>query len=189
MNIDTINLLQRITGLTAFALIFIQIVLGSNMDYWKSKFGTWPLKIHTTNGLIAYTFIFLHPLLMVLYVYSYSSNFDPFYVYTDVCLLCDGTYEYYINFGRLAFLSATVAVTAGLFRGANLWMRQNWRKLHILNYFAFYFVSIHSYNVGTDSATNIFQFLFWMAQIVVAGSILKNFKRIKGYYISTDREK
>jgi predicted ferric reductase len=177
-DIQTINLLQRITGLTAFGLLFIQIVLGSNMDFWRTKLGDKALKLHIVNGILTYTFIFLHPILMVLYMYSYSSNFDPFYVYTDFCVLCDGAYEYYINFGRLAFLFTTIAVFAGLFRGMNMWMRQNWRKLHILNYFAFYFVSIHSYNIGSDSSEPLFTYLFWTAQIVVLVSVIKKLKEV-----------
>jgi len=178
MNIETINLFQRITGLTAFVLLFIQLIFGLNMDFFRSKLGRNALKFHIVNGILTYCFIFLHPLLMVFAMYVGYSSLDPFYVYTDFCLLCDGMYEHYINFGRLAFLFITIAVFAGLFRGVNMWMRKNWRKLHTLNYFAFYFVSIHSYNIGSDSLNKIFIYLFWTAQIVVLMFILKKFVEI-----------
>lgn len=178
ISIEIINLLQRITGLTAFALLFIQLVVGSNMDYFRSKLGEKALKIHIVNGILTYLFILLHPLLMVLMMYVGYSKLDPFYVFVDICVLCDGIYEYYINFGRLAFLFTTIAVFAGLFRGVNMWMRKNWRKLHILNYFAFYFVSIHSYNIGSDSSDPLFTYIFWTAQIVVLVSVVKKLKEV-----------
>lgn len=177
-NLAIINLLQRITGLTAFVLLFIQIVLGSNMDFWRAKFGSIALKIHITNGLLAYFFILLHPTLMIAFRYFLYGKIDPYYVFTDFCVLCEKPYDYYINFGRLALLSVTIAVFAGLFRGANLWMRKNWRKLHILNYLAFYFVSIHSYNIGADSSTKLFIYTFWFFQIVVLCIILSKLRQL-----------
>jgi len=178
LNLEIINLLQRITGLTAFALLFIQIVLGSNMDYFRTKFGNNALKIHIANGFLAYFFIFLHPILMIIFRYFLYGKIDPFYVYVDFCFLCDNKYEYYINFGRLAFLSLTIAVFAGLFRGYNKFMRLHWRKLHALNYLAFYFISIHAYFTGTDSINKTFTFFFWTAQIVVLISIFNRLKSL-----------
>lgn len=177
-NLELINLLQRITGLTAFVLLFVQIILGSNMDFWRAKFGSIALKIHIANGLLAYLFIFLHPTLMIAFRYLLYQKIDPIYVFTDACILCDGVYEYYINFGRLAFISVTIAVFAGLFRGYDKFMRLNWRKFHMLNYLAFYFVSIHAYNIGTDSSTKLFVYLFWFFQIVVLYIVLSKLRQL-----------
>lgn len=168
-NLEIVNLLQRITGITALFLITLHIYLGSSKKF---------LKFHMWNGILAYTFILIHPLLLIVYKYLYISKIDPFYVFTDVCLLCDGKYEYLINFGRLAFYFLTIGVLASYFRNINDWLKINWRKLHILNYFAFYFVSIHSYNIGTDATTKLFLIFFWACQVIVATVIIKKIKSL-----------
>lgn len=174
-DIVTINLIQRITGVTAFVLITLQIFLSSNIKFTK---------LHKLNGILAYTFIFIHPILMILYRYSYSGKFDPFYVYTDLCVLCDGTYEHFINLGRIAFYITTITVITARFKNyLSEWIRNNWRKLHILNYIAFYLVSIHAYNLGSDTSKQWFIYFFWFAQTVVLYAIIK---RIREYYISKD---
>ncbi|MFZ3301293.1 MAG: hypothetical protein WA152_01100 [Microgenomates group bacterium] len=174
-DIQTINLLQRITGISAFVLITLQIFLSSNRKF---------LKFHMLNGILAYTFVFIHPILMILYRYSYSSDFDPFYVYTDVCVLCDGIYEHYINLGRIAFYLLTISVFVAKFRkGISIlgkttsdWIVNNWRKLHVINYLVFYIISIHAYNIGSDSTKQWFIYLFWFCQIVVLGVLLKKLR-------------
>lgn len=131
------------------------------------------------NGILAYTFIFLHPILMILYRYSYSSDFDPFYVYTDVCVLCDGAYEHFVNLGRIAFYITTLTVITARFKNYfSNWIKNNWRKLHVLNYVAFYFVSIHAYNLGTDSINKLFIYFFWLCQLIVLISIFKKLSEV-----------
>ncbi|EKE06130.1 MAG: hypothetical protein ACD_19C00079G0035 [uncultured bacterium] len=175
-NLELITLLQRITGLTAFVLLFIQIVLGSNMDFLRKRFGSIALKIHTANGLLSYLFIFTHPTLMIAFRHFLYGKIDPYYVFTDLCLLCEKPYDYYINFGRLAFVSVTIAVFAGLSRGYDKFMRLHWRKFHSLNYLAFYFVSLHVHFIGTDSTVKLFTYFFWIAQIVVFYSIINRLR-------------
>lgn len=167
-DLQIINLLQRITGITAFVLITLQIYLSSSRKL---------IKYHMANGILAYTFVFLHPVLMIVYRYILYQKMDPFYVFTDACLLCDGAYEYYINFGRIAFYLITIAVIAVKFRYLDAWLKNNWRKLHILNYVAFYAISIHAYKLGTDSSTKIFIFLFWVCQAVVLYRLLLKLKK------------
>ena len=130
------------------------------------------------NGIIAYTFVFIHPLLLVFKNYFTYSNFDPFYVFVDACVLCDGIYEYYVNFGRIAFYLITIAVLAVKLRGIIPWLKTNWRKLHILNYLAFYFVSAHAINLGSDSKSVWFIVYFAICQIVVLYSIFNQLKRV-----------
>lgn len=174
-NLELINLLQRITGITAFALITLQIFLSSNRKF---------LKFHMLNGILAYTFVFVHPILMIIYRYLYTSEIDPFYVYTDLCVLCDGTYEFYVNLGRIAFYLITITVFTAKFRKGIMflgkttsdWIVNNWRKLHVINYITFYLVSFHSYNIGTDSINKLFVYFFWICQVVVLGVLLKKLR-------------
>jgi len=172
-DIVTINTIQRITGIIAFTLITLQIFLSSNRKFTK---------FHMLNGILAYTFIFVHPIMMILYRYSYMGDFDPFYVYTDVCVLCNGEYEHFVNLGRIAFYLVTITVLTAKFRDKiHKWVGKNWRKLHILNYLVFYLVSVHAINIGTDSTNKLFLYFFWFCQIVVLYSITK---RVREYYIS-----
>lgn len=170
-DLQIINLLQRITGITAFVLLTLQIYLSSSKKL---------IKYHMLNGILAYFFVFLHPVLMIVYRYVMYQKRDPFYVFTDVCILCDGVYEYYINFGRIAFYLITIAVIAVKFRYLSTWLKNNWRKLHILNYVAFYFVSIHAYSLGSDSSNKLFIFLFWVCQAVVLYRLLLKLKKKQG---------
>ena len=176
-NLEIVVLLQRITGLIAFSLLTLQIYLSSS-----NKF----IKYHMLNGILAYTFIFLHPLLMIVFRYFLYQKIDPFYVFTDVCLLCEGSYEYYINFGRIAFYLVTIAVIAvkykqslASFAGRNIndWLKVHWRKLHMLNYVAFYAISIHAYKLGSDSSTKLFTYFFWLAQAIVLYRLLLKLKK------------
>jgi predicted ferric reductase len=167
-NIEIINLIQRITGLVAFFLITLQIILSSNRKY---------IRYHMLNGILAYTFVFIHPILMIVSRYLFNSDFDPFYVYTDACVMCNSIYEHYINLGRLALYITTLTVITARFKNyLSDWFKTNWRKLHILNYLAFYFVSIHAIKIGSDVSKNWFIYFFWFCQIVVAWAIYNKVK-------------
>lgn len=165
------NFLQRLTGLLAFSLIFVQIMLGSFMNKWIEKFGGWIFKFHVIEGIFAYLFILSHPLFFVLINYKLKGTFDPFYVFTDFCVLCQNKLELYYTFGRVAFWLITIAVLAAELR-TQPWLLRNWRKFHILSYFAFFFVALHSWNVGSDIASKPFIWFYWTATILVIFSLL-----------------
>lgn len=163
-NLEIINLLQRITGIIAFSLITLQIYLGSRKIN---------LKLHMANGLIAYTFVLIHPLLLILYRYVFFGRFDPYYVFTDACVLCGNLNEYFINFGRIGLYLITIAVFVAKFKNIDKWLKANWTKIHPINYLAFYSLSIHALGVGTDSGSIIFILFFVFCQIVVLTSVVK----------------
>lgn len=166
-NIEIVNVLQRFSGVIALGLITIQIYLGANRKN---------IKFHKLNGIFAYTFVLIHPITYLLFRYFAIGKIDPLYVFVDVCVLCQNTYEHYLNLGRIAFYLVTTAVIAVKFRDFSNWLKINWRKLHILNYLAFYFVSFHSILIGTDSKKPLFLIYFVLLQIVVLGSIIKKLK-------------
>lgn len=176
-----VNLFQRILGMSAFGAITFQIVLGGNMDWFREKFGSWALSMHKLNGLFAYTLIFLHPVSWIFRNYFMIGTINPYYPFVDVCVLCKGPGEYFYNFGRLAFWSITFAVLAARLVTIinNKWLRYNWRKIHILNYFAFYFVSIHSFFIGTDSVSKLFIVFFVLNQFLVATIIVRRLRNLE----------
>lgn len=141
--------IQRFSGLTAYSLLFIQILLGGFMNFWRSKIGSFALKFHVFNGVLAYVFVLLHVFSMVALRYFGGQGIDPYYVFVDVCVMCPKG-DWGVNLGRIGFWFLTIAVSAGLFRAFNLFMRKNWRELHILNYVVFLVIGIHSLMVGED---------------------------------------
>jgi predicted ferric reductase len=172
-----LNFLQRIVGTTAFAMLATQIMLGSFMKTWTEKLGAWVFKFHVFEGALAYSLIILHPLLFVLVNYTTKGAFDPFYVYTDLCVLCSNKREFFYNFGRVAFWLVTIAVTAAKFR-TSPYLRVHWRKFHVLNYLAFFAIAYHSWNVGTDTHMFPFVYLFWVALVLVTTSLVLRVRRL-----------
>ncbi|WKZ25907.1 MAG: hypothetical protein QY322_01205 [bacterium] len=186
-NLEIINLLQRITGITAFALITLQVFLSTDRKY---------LRFHMISGIFAYTFILLHPLLFVIYRYFLSGEIDPFYVFVDFCVMCgNNKYEWFLSLGRFAFYIFTIAVivakykqSLASFSGRNgfllfgkkvdQWLAVNWRKLHMLNYLAFIFVSAHSINVGTDVTKPWFMIFFWFCQAIFMYAVVKRLREV-----------
>jgi len=162
-----INLLQRFFGLLAFTLLFIQIFLGSYMGKLKDIFGGWIFNFHLFNGAIFYTLVLAHPAMYMMYLYKIKGVLDPFYVYTDLCVLCKGNLEHFYNFGRIALWLITAGIIAVIFRGSGTFMKKNWRKFHILNYLAFFLVAIHLRKVGTDALAMPFSAFYWVSLLSV----------------------
>src|SRR3970282_256537 len=137
-----VNLFQRLTGVVAFTLIFIQITLGSLMERWIKILGAKAFRAHVTEGIITYSFIFIHPLMQMYFDYSARGLCGALLTwFPGRCI--------YLNLGKVGFLLLTVGVIAGYFRTKPIF-RRNWRTLHILNYIAFFFIFIHSRNLGSD---------------------------------------
>lgn len=167
-----VNFFQRILGLLAFSMLFVQIILGAFMQKWIDKLGAWIFRFHIMEGLVIYSLVFAHPLFFVLFNYFIKGILDPFYVYVDVCALCKGSFEWFYNFGRIGFWLITTAVLAGLFRASTPFMRIHWRKFHILNYIAFFFIWYHSLRLGTDIGTAPFSYIYHPALIVVLSIVI-----------------
>lgn len=163
----TANFIQRLLGLTAFTLLFFQIILGAFMEKWTNKLGGWIFRFHIIEGVIVYTLIILHPLSFMLFNYFARRGLDPFFVFTYLCVLCPTRIDFFETLGRISFWLLNIAVWAGLFRAATPYMRVNWRKFHILNYLAFVLIGIHSIGIGTDIGTPPFSFFHGPALAIV----------------------
>lgn len=155
----SINVFQRIVGLSAFTLIFVQVILGSFMPKLAEKLGGWIFRFHVTEGIFTYVFVLAHPLLFV---------FNPLYVFLG---FSTQKAELFYSFGRSAFWLITVAVTAALLR-TQPWLQNNWRKFHILNYVAFFLIWFHSLKVGTDIGTFPFSFFHGPSLVIVSAIVL-----------------
>ena len=149
------------------------------MDIWRKKLGSWVLAFHRANGLFVYSLVFIHPALWVVFNYFLKGNINPYYPFVEICLLCKGFNEYYINLGRLGFWSITLAVGAARLVTilGDKWLRSNWRNIHLLNYLAFYFVSVHALAVGSDSRSSLFLVLFVISHMLVLWTIVRRLNR------------
>ena len=155
-----LNFVQRLTGIIAFELIFIQIVLGASMNFWTNKFGGWVYTFHTRyEGSLAYLLILTHKL-------------DPFSIFPQFCFLCKTKTELYLTLGRASFWLITLAVVAAKFRGLTPWLRKNWRGLHILNYLVFFLVAFHSWNLGSDASYVPFRYFYFLSLPIVTTIVL-----------------
>lgn len=170
-----INILRRLTGLLVFSMLFTQIFLGSFMTKLIEKFGSWIFNFHIIQGSVLYSLVLAHPLLTVIYDFKTRGIIDPFYPFVDFCAICPEPIELYLTFGRLAFWFITVAVIAAIFR-TEPWWRKNWRKLHALNFPAFFLVAAHSWFLGTDVRTAPFVWVFWLSLVVVVGITFQKLK-------------
>lgn len=166
------NLIQRLLGTTAFGLLVFQIVFRKHIS----------ISLHKLNGTLIYSLVLLHPAMWIVWNYFLRGNIDIYYPFIDICGLCKGKdfAEYFYNFGRLGFWSITFAVGAVVLVNIvkDKWLNKNWRNFHILNYFAFYFVSIHAIGIGTDARHPLFLTLFVISHVLVALTIKKRLKTI-----------
>lgn len=167
--IEIVSIFLRLSGVIALGLLTVQIYLGANRKN---------IKLHMLNGILTYIVVLIHPIFYLLFRYYAIGKIDPLYVFVDVCVLCQGIHEHYLNLGRISFYLLTITVISVKFKNISNWLKENWRKLHILNYVAFYFVSIHSILIGTDSKNIFFIIYFLICQLIVLVSVYKKLKTI-----------
>lgn len=156
------NFFQRVVALVAFPMIFVQIILGSFMTRFTEKLGGWALKFHLLQGATIYSLVVLHPLLFVLMNFKARGVIDPFYVFTELCVLCSSRQELWYTLGRVSFWLITLAVVAAKLRNQP-WWRVHWRKFHILNYLTFFLIAAHAWFSGTDVWEPPFVVFYWIS--------------------------
>jgi len=155
----TLNFLQRVSGVLIFTLLFIQIILGAYMQEFTKRFGTWISNVRAIQGPVIYLLAVIHPLFLLIFNYKLFHTLDPFYVYTQVCLLCKTNLELFYTFGRLGFWFLTLAIF--------------WKKLYFLNYAAFFLFALHGWFVGSDFHTSPLKFFFWLSVALVFLTVLR----------------
>ena len=165
------NFIQRFLGLILFTLLFVQLLLGAFMDKWIKRLGGWVFNFHVIEGGIIYLLAFLHPLFFMIFNHFAGSGWNPYFVFIDVCLLCQTPIDYYYTLGRISFWLLSIAVFAGIFRNATPWLKKNWRKLHVINYAVFLIVGAHGFLIGTDLRVMPF-FLFAIVAYVIVASVV-----------------
>lgn len=163
LTVENINLIQRLIAILALVLLSIQIYTNTNK------------KLFT---YFMYLFIFVEPILVILARYIFNSDLDPFYMYTDLCVLCDGRGEFIINFLRIAFFSVSIAVFAPLFGYLDKTVKRYEKYLYYFYFVGFYSLSLYLFNSGPIIKPLWFVALFWVCQIVVLMKVFKEIKEI-----------
>ena len=166
--VTLINVLQRITGLTAFTLLIFQIILGALMSKFIDKLGGWIFNFHKVEGLVIWGFIFLHPLLFI------TARYFQFGLSEALLAIVPSVSTYtqkLYSLGKLAFIFVSIGVLSGYFRDKPL-IRKSWKYLHLLNYVAFTIVALHTYLLGTDAFRPPFLWLYWVSISLVVGLVI-----------------
>ena len=159
VNVVTINLIQSYIAIITLGLLTIQILWNIQNKFYK---------------YFAYLFVFTLPILAILSKYFLYRKIDPFYMYTDLCILCDGKAEYYINFLRISFYSISIALFAPLFKLSKLYT-----KFSSLGYYiGFYSLSIHIFTTSPFINIFLFRIFFEVCQVGVLISIIKKMREM-----------
>lgn len=153
-------------GLYGFTLIWVQIMLGSNMRFWVK---IWPkvLKFHQYEGVAAFILVLIHVSLIII-TYGFEK-------YLGASFLPENLRIYGI-LGSLAFLLLVISVNAALFRKTRF-LREHWRSLHYLNYSIFFLVLVHSLSLGSDTRPTLLRYLWYFFGLTVGVSLWLKFVR------------
>lgn len=167
--LENINLLQRTVSLIALFLLAVQISSNTNK------------KLFT---FFMYLFVLIQPFLIILARYVFNSDLDPFYMFTDLCVLCGNKSEFTVNFLRIAFYAVSVAVFVPLIKNYDKFLKKYsevfYHGVASFAYFVgFYSLSIYVFNTSPIIKSNMFLLYFWGLQAVGVWAI---YKRIKLYF-------
>lgn len=155
VNVVTINLIQSYIAIITLGLLTIQIFWNIQNKFYK---------------YFVYLFIFTLPILAILSKYFLYRKIDPFYMYTDLCILCDGKAEYYINFLRISFYSITIALFAPLFKLP--------KYFDYAYFIGFYALSIYIFTTSPFTNLTLFRVFFWVCQFGVLVSIVPKMREV-----------
>jgi predicted ferric reductase len=140
--VQKLILIRGLTGWLVLSLILIQLFIGVFIKFWIKFLGKGILNIHKIITIFIILLAIIHPLTFVLINFKIKGIFDPFYVFTDVCVMCKNIFEFNYTFGRISFWLIVFIVFANLFPSEG-WFKKYSKNIHALNYLAFIFILLH----------------------------------------------
>lgn len=175
---------QRIIGLVFITLIFFQVVFARFKKVLTQKFG---LRADLTTVVLAapsfFAITFYHFLYMY-FIFKIKGIFDPFYVFTEVCLLCTNRFELLYTLARVSFWLVTASFLAFIF-DTSLVSKKSKKWFEYLNYLAFYFFSLHFYLIESDAQNAPFSWFFYATLFSITLVVLeRSFMYLRGFKIS-----
>jgi nitrite reductase/ring-hydroxylating ferredoxin subunit/DMSO/TMAO reductase YedYZ heme-binding membrane subunit len=137
-------------GLYAFVLLWVQIIIGSQMSWLRTIF---PLieTFHRFQGVVILCLALCHPLLLLL-----STGIRQYLAYSYV----SPEQRVFAIIGQLQLFLLLLTVSTALLMRHPL-LRERWRRIHYLNYLIFGLVLVHSWNLGSDLAVNFLLKTLW----------------------------
>lgn len=154
------ELIFPLIGLLAYALVWSQFMIGSNMSPLRKVYG-WIDKYHHWQGGFALLFALAHPALLFVGVGA-ELYFSRGFVSTEMVP--------FVYFGYLNILLIILTASAGLLRNVKMF-RKNWYYVHLLNYGLVFSIWIHSWFIGTDVQATGLKYLWIFFGVTVIGSI------------------
>jgi predicted ferric reductase len=162
-------IMMRIAGHLAFALVFLQIVLGLKHRGVAKWLGTTSLvPVHRSIGLAALMLALSHP---ILFEWArqlrtgQSTVTATFWPPTHT-----GFYELHQFFGAIGLYLLIVGVIAGVV-GPRLAPRA-WKTVHYVNYAVFFLVWYHSFRIGTSTRIGFLPVLYSVLAAIVVGLLV-----------------
>jgi hypothetical protein len=136
--VQKIILFRSLTGWLVFGLIIFQLLIGVFIEYWTNIFGKKFVNIHRVVSVFVVLLVIVHPLSFVLINYMVKGAIDPFYVFTDICVLCKNIYETTYTFGRIAFWLIVLIILFKMFT-----QKKYSKNIFILKILVVVFIVLH----------------------------------------------
>ncbi len=156
----------RIGALVAATLIFYTIIMSLYLRQITKNFGTTFINIHHFFAISGMGLIILHGLAYV--AYYYANDFLAFF---------NQLAEWWIIISIIGLTLIVIGVIAVLLRKK---LKNTWRTLHILNYFAYASITAHAILINTDFQTlAIFGIYLGMLIVVMVAFIIKRIRAKK----------
>ncbi len=161
----TLNIIIRITALTAYWIVFLSIISSHYMRELVRYFGQSFVKIHHMGTITALILMIVHPVAVAIR----AGSLDVFVP------VLDSWYDFLFFGGRQALYLFLLAALAAWLR--KTW-KSTWRPLHWLTYLAFWFATAHGIMIGENLGTPLLQAIsIAMAGATVAVFALKRIGR------------
>jgi len=139
----------RIAALTAFTLIFLNIVTGAFRPFFNRAFKARSVQVvHVATGLAGFTLALAHGIMALFYgITGYSAGV--------------------VYIGPIVLLVLAAAIATALVRRR---MRNTWRWIHRLNYAVFAAVLFHGLALGYDLKSEVLLKVLFIAYAAVAAA-------------------
>jgi len=156
------DLLLRLSGTVGYVFFFLLIV-------YEEIFG----KRNIILDFFVLFLFFLHPFFWIGWNYFVKGNLDIYYPYVDICLLCKNLNEHLINLGRISLWLLGLSFLPKIIK---LGKKRN--IFSSLEYFAFYFVTVHSFYLGTGGKDTLTTIYYIFTHLVVAFILWKKLRNL-----------
>ena len=168
--------LGRLTGLLAVNFVLWQLVLVGRINFLNSAYGFDRLAIiHHFNGLLAWVFIFLHPIFLVL-GYSAVNQISIFNQIGEFLFKGENLFSAFI--AVLIFLVAIVLSIKLIFKKTKY---EVWYFVHLLTYLAIILAFGHQLEAGYDLQNKYFA-VYWIILYFLTITPLIIFRFLKPLY-------